>query len=408
MLSLLVAALLVAPGPAREIIVRPEGPITTVAAAVAVARRGDTITIHRGTYRTGNVEVRVPGLTIRGDGYPVLDGGGRDEILILAADGITITRLAFQGAGVSMTRDQAAIRVAGVKDCRILENRIDDSFFGIYLERATGCRVAGNVIRGNGAAEARNGNGIHLWNSTDATIDSNLVSRHRDGIYLEFARGVTALHNTSSDNRRYGMHFMFSDDCGYAENLFTTNGAGVAVMYSKRVTLQRNRFLDARGASAYGLLLKEIRESRISENEFARNTVGLYTEGASRNAFDGNTFADNGWGARLLASSEENQFVGNTFRGNSFDVTTNGLTNSNRFRRNQWERYAGYDLDRDGVGDVPHRPMRRFALLVERHEGAILLLRSPFADLLDLAESMLPVLTPETLVDEQPILWRAR
>ena len=73
MLALL--ALLIVP--TREIVVRPNGPIPTLAAAVAVARRGDTITIQRGTYRTGNVTVRVPGLTIRGEGYPVLDGGGQ-------------------------------------------------------------------------------------------------------------------------------------------------------------------------------------------------------------------------------------------------------------------------------------------------------------------------------------------
>ena len=398
MLALLLALTL----PAREIVVRPAGPVPTVQAALARARRGDTITVTPGVYRTGNVEVRVPGLLLRGAPGAVLDGGGTDAILIVTADSVTVRGLTFRGVGVTMTRDQAALRFVETAGCRAEGNRIEGGYFGIYLERAHGCVIARNVLRGSGRAETRNGNGIHLWNARDVAIDSNVITGQRDGIYLEFARGVTATGNVSTGNGRYGMHFMFSDDCAYRDNHFEANAAGVAVMYSRRVTLEGNAFVHNRGAAAYGLLLKDIRDSRLAGNTFADNTVGLYAEGASRNVVADNVFRDNGWGVRLLASSEEDRFSGNTFTGNSFDVTTNGLTHTSTFDGNRWDRYQGYDLDHDGVGDVPFRPVRRFAMLVEQHPPVILLLRSPFAGMLDLAESVFPMLTPETLVDRHP------
>ncbi|HVX89350.1 MAG TPA: nitrous oxide reductase family maturation protein NosD [Gemmatimonadales bacterium] len=400
---MLAAALLV-----TQIVVRAGTPVPTLAAALVRAHPGDTITIGAGTYPTNGATVTTPRLLIRGEGWPVLDGEGAHEILVIAAEGVRVEGILFRGAGVNMTRDQAAVKVVETGGCRIGGNRFDGNFFGVYLQRAHDCVVHGNVIHGTGNDEARNGNGIHLWNATDVVVDSNTVDGHRDGIYLEFAHGVRATGNRSGHNRRYGLHFMFSNDCSYQDNTFDGNGAGVAVMYSREVTLTGNRFIRASGPSAYGLLLKEIRDSRVEANEFIGNTVALYTEGASRNAFAGNTFRDNGWGVRLLASSEENVFTANRFDGNSFDVTTNGRSNSNTFRGNRWDRYDGYDLDRDGVGDVPFRPVRRFALLVEQHESAILLLRSPFADLLDLAEAVFPVLTPETLVDERPVAPRGR
>ena len=43
-------------------------------------------------------------------------------------------------------------------------------------------------------------------------------------------------------------------------------------------------------------------------------------------------------------------------------------------------------------------------MLVQRYEPALILLRSFFVDLLDAAERVLPVLTPETLVDERPLM----
>ena len=65
------------------------------------------------------------------------------------------------------------------------------------------------------------------------------------------------------------------------------------------------------------------------------------------------------------------------------------------FTGNWWDHYRGYDLDRDGVGDVPYPPVRLFALVVEQSEPSLILLRSPFVDLLDAAERVMPVLTPE-------------
>ncbi|MBW8773089.1 MAG: nitrous oxide reductase family maturation protein NosD, partial [Gemmatimonadetes bacterium] len=162
---LLLLALLATP--AHEIVVRPAGPVATLAAAVALAHPGDTITVQAGTYPTGNVTIPLRGLVLRGEGWPVLDGEGQHGILVITADDVTVTGFVLRGAGVSMTTDQAAVRVVETGGCRILGNRLEGDFFGVYLQRAHGCRIAGNVIHGSGGDEAVNGNGIHLWNATD-------------------------------------------------------------------------------------------------------------------------------------------------------------------------------------------------------------------------------------------------
>ena len=65
-----------------------------------------------------------------------------------------------------------------------------------------------------------------------------------------------------------------------------------------------------------------------------------------------------------------------------------------------------YDLDRNGRGDVPFRPVRLFSLFVANNPPSVVLMRSAFVDVLDAAERALPVLTPQTLVDASPLMER--
>src|SRR5690606_13612758 len=144
------------------------------------------------------------------------------------------------------------------------------------------CVVERNELRAITKGEAGSGNGIHLWSSRGITIAENRITGHRDGVYLEFSHENEILGNVSEGNLRYGLHFMYSNDCGYDDNIFRDNGSGVAVMYAKNVAMKGNRFERNWGGAAYGLLLKEISDSRLEGNVFERNTTALLAEGANR------------------------------------------------------------------------------------------------------------------------------
>jgi nitrous oxidase accessory protein len=404
-LAVLGAALAIcSPAGAQDtLVVSPAGPLRTITAALHAARDGATILVRAGIYRepTIVVERRV---SLVGEGWPTLDGDGERSIMVVRANGVTVRGLRFANVGTTFTEDRAALRLQDVRDCQVEDNRIDDAFFGIYVASSSNCRIARNTLRGSGTTELGSGNGIHLWSSRDIEIADNRVSGHRDGIYLEFAAHADVHGNLAAGNRRYGMHFMYSDSCVYTGNVFRENVAGVAVMYSEQLVMSGNRFERNWGSAAYGLLLKEIYDSRIERNVFARNSTGLLADGATRIVAIGNEFIENGWAVRLMASTQDGRFEQNSFVGNTFDVTTNSRHSFSGFRGNYWDDYRGYDLDRDGFGDVPHRPVRLFSLLVERNEPSLILLRSAFVGLLDAAERVLPALTPEKLVDARPLM----
>ena len=357
---------------AADIIVDPAGPVRTITAALAAAKPGDRIIVHAGTYREPTIIVRTPRLVIEGQGWPVLDGEEQRSVLIVEADGVTVRGLVLTRTGIANLEDRAGLRVRNARGCLIDHNRVIDNLFGIYIERSSDCVVRGNDVSAHGESQTTSGNGIHLWYSPGATVEGNHIEGHRDGIYFEFSPHGVTRDNVSEHSQRYGLHFMFSDSCRYESNVFRDNHSGVAVMYSRGILIHGNRFERAVGGAAYGLLLKEILGGEISANRFTDNSTGIYLEGSSHLAVRDNDFVQNGWAARVLADAEDNHFSGNQFSGNAFDVTTNSRSANSTFENNWWDAYRGYDLNHDGVGDVPFHPVRFFALIVEQHPEALL------------------------------------
>ena len=394
-------------GAQTSVVVSPTGAVRTIGEAIRNAPPGARIVVQAGVYREPTIVVTRP-VTIVGEPGAVLDGEEERQIMTVQADDVTIRGLEFRRVGTSHIEDRAAIKVQDATNCVIEDNRIEDAFFGIYLARVDRCRISRNRLHARKGRESASGNGIHLWTSTHVTIDANEITGHRDGIYLEFVHESDVRDNVSENNLRYGMHFMYSDDCRYVRNTFRRNGAGVAVMYTKRVVMTDNRFEDNWGSASYGLLLKEILEPELTGNRFARNSVGLLVDGVTRLRAAHNQFIENGWAVKLLASAQDGRFTGNEFLRNSFDVATNSRETTTSFAGNYWDDYEGYDLDRDGTGDVPHHPVKLFSLLIAQNEPMLITLRSPFVTLLDLAERALPSITPETLVDASPSMRRLR
>jgi nitrous oxidase accessory protein len=393
-------------GTVRGTTMRPADFRTIQDAVQAVSRHGVVI-VRAAVYREPPIVIAQP-LTLQGESGATLDGGETHEILAIGADSVTVRGLVFQNTGTSQATDRAALRVVEATDCLIEHNRFDNTLFGVYLQRAVGCVVRNNTLRGRAGSQTVTGNGVHAWSSRDLVLEDNTITGHRDGIYFEFTVNSVARRNVSEQSRRYGLHFMFSDSCRYEQNTFRDNESGVAVMYAKHVAVTGNRFERSRGSASYGLLLKEISDSEIQRNQFVDNSVALHMEGANRNTVADNDFTRNGWAMRVLADAQDNEITGNAFTGNVFDVGTNSRQNYSTFRGNWFDRYRGYDLDRNGRGDVPHAPVRLFALLVEQSPAALVLVRSALVDLLDMAERVIPTLTPQTLRDEAPLMRAPR
>ncbi|MBV6643346.1 MAG: nitrous oxide reductase family maturation protein NosD [Cyclobacteriaceae bacterium] len=374
-----------------------------LAQAVQHASSGDTIVVAAGSYISNGLEVIKP-LVLLGKPGAILDGDNQNYVLRILSDSVVVSGFSIINSGKSYTKDYAAVYVHGTSGVQILDNKIDNSFFGILVEKSKGAVIKGNTVSGTAKQENQAGNGVHLWHCDHMQIGDNEVFGMRDGIYLEFVNHSDVINNYAHNNVRYGLHFMFSNHDAYVDNTFESNGAGVAVMFSKWIRMEHNHFIDNWGTASYGLLLKEIYDGEVLNNLFQQNTLGIYVDGSTRVNYIGNTLRQNGWAIKVSGGCYANAFTANNFIGNSFDISYNSKMNDNTFNGNFWSDYSGYDLDKDGNGDVPYRPVKLFSYIVNRTPETIVLLRSLFVDLINFSEKVSPAFTPDELVDHSPAM----
>ena len=374
---------------------------SSISAALHKAKAKDEILIYGKKIYKERLVIQKP-ITLKGVGTPIIDGGQRGDVIKVNADNVTIEGLQIQNSARSSQVDYCGVHVKDAQFVTIRNCVFRKNQFSVMFQNCKNGLIANNNISSNITYNPIMGNAVHCWKSDNMHITGNNIGHNRDGIYLEFVNNSHIDHNTVSGCARYGLHFMFSHFNVYNSNRFNHNQAGVAVMFAHNVEMINNTFEFNRGTSSYGLLIKELQYSTIKWNRFLDNTVGLLIDGGSDLNVHHNVIKNNGWGMRLISASTNDTIVHNNFLGNTFDMTTNVSYNRNNVNGNYWDKYEGYDLNKDGYGDVPFHPLSLFSMLAEQNENVLFFFHSFLMNLLDATEKVLPSITPDNYVDNYP------
>src|SRR6185369_1061851 len=200
---------------AALLIVLVSGPLTatgwqvapgaSIAAAIQVAKAGDTVKVARGYYEERLV-IDKP-LRLVGIDRPTLSGGDRGDVIRVKSPDVVIDGFIVRDSGADLTAQNAGIYVEpGSHRVAVRHNALVYNLFGIWLEKLQDPEVSDNLITGKrDLSSARRGNGIQLYNTTGAQIVGNHISFARDGIYVDVSHHAVFRGNRTH-HLRYGAH----------------------------------------------------------------------------------------------------------------------------------------------------------------------------------------------------------
>lgn len=391
--------------------VGPGGDFPAIPPALAAAQPGDVIVVRGGPY-PGNLVVDKT-VELRGEGRPVIDGGGQGMVVTLTAPGIRFSGFVVRGSGNEPDRDHAGIHVAA--DRIVVENnQLEDVLFGISFHRAHDGVARGNTITGKTAYESgRKGDAIRVWYSHSVLLEDNTIHDTRD-VVAWYSEGIIIRGNTLRNNR-YGVHMMYCDGALIADNVLLDNSVGIYTMYTDNVTLTGNLLRGQRGPSGYALGFKDADNVTAENNVLVDNRAGLFLDGAPFSpqgyaVFRDNILAFNDIGVLMQPAVRGAQFAHNTFWENSIQMALQGggQPGRNEWMGNFWSDYAGFDADGDGRGELPYRAERFFESLTDREPRLQMLAYSPAVETLEFAARSFPIIRPQPrLTDPTPLLQPA-
>ncbi|APW96751.1 copper-binding protein [Halobiforma lacisalsi AJ5] len=374
-------------------------------AAVDAAEAGDTVVLE-GQFEE-RVTVDTPGVTLEAaerDGA-VIDGGEEGTVVEIRADDVTLENVWIRNSGYDKNVDDSGVLVNG-SDATLSALRVTDVAFGVWIGDVDGATVEDTLIAGREDVEtSQRGNGIHLWETTDAELRNNAITTVRDGIYYQWAEGVHAEGNAMWD-MRYGVHYMYSNDNVLEDNVAFDNDVGYALMVSYELTMRDNVAANNDGTSGHGILLKDVEDSTVVGNELVGNGNGLYVYNAQDNRLADNLLLENDVGVHITAGSSGEVVTGNSFIANdeaAFAETNSQTSWNDTDRGNYWADARPVDVDGDGIGDTRYRPAGTVERLVHERPQAAAFAESPAFDAVRMAESSFPVLESPGIVDQRPL-----
>jgi nitrous oxidase accessory protein len=375
-------------------------------AAIDSATDGGALCLEPGVYNGPLVVNRV--VEIWGSRRAVIRSTGKGTTIEIEADGAALSGLTVDGSGGRFDTLDAAVHVVA-DDVRVEGVRVENAAFGLLIEKSNRATIIDNLVQGpdEGPLGLR-GDGIRLWETRDSVVRGNRMIGGRDMV-IWYSSDNTLVENTVVRSR-YGTHFMYSHGNRVERNRYLDNVVGIFIMYSRNIILRENLLARSSGPGGMGLGIKESGNLTVSRNAFIANTRGVYMDTTPLEPDDFNTFDENAFYhsevAILMHSSQKrNAFLGNQFVSNhsQLQVEGGGTALAVDWNGNTFDDYVGYDMDRDGFGDIPYE-LRRLSSQLESTYPQLQFFRGAITlSLLDAISSLFPMVEPETtLVDPRP------
>lgn len=376
------------------------------------ASEGSIIKLKAGVYK-GNIVITKPISIIGVEEGVILDGLGVGSVITVKSSYVTLKNLTIQNSGERADILDAAININGdtttgaLYQCEVSHCRILDSLLGINLEIVNNSLIHNNYITSKNYPLGLRGDGIRLWYSNDNIVRKNHLFKSRDMV-VWYSHG-NEIEENLGEYGRYSLHFMYAGKNYVRNNVYQFNSVGIFFMYSNDTIATGNTVKSAIGATGIGIGLKDSSNFLIENNTIAYNSLGIYIDRSpfepdTNNWIKNNKIMYNSEAMHFHSLNENNIVMHNTIMGNIEDIVNDSRNEkdfNNYFAQNFWDNYEGFDRNKDGFGDTPHKVYQYADKLWVYNPSVKFFYGSPVLSLLNFLAKLAPFSEPLLLLEDK-------
>jgi len=378
----------------------------TLQNAIDNAPKGSIIKLPAGLYK-GSISIDKPLTIIGKESGVIIDGEDNGTVITLKGSFITLKNLKIVGSGDRHENLDAGIKISDGKQCEISHCIIEDCLFGIDMQMINNSIISDNNITSKNFELGLRGDGLRLWYSNDNIIRRNSLIKSRDMV-VWYSHGNTIINNYGKNNR-YSLHFMYAGKNLIKDNYYELNSVGIFFMYSQDSTAIGNVIKSSLGATGMGIGLKDVSNFIIKDNTILYNAQGIYIDRSpfepdSHNYVLNNKILYNSEALHFHSLSENNIIRDNVIMGNIEDIVNDSRgskTNKNEIVGNYWDKYEGFDIDNNNIGDTPHKVYQYADQLWVYNPDVKFFYASPIMSLLNFLAKLAPFTEPLFLLEDK-------
>ena len=374
--------------------------------AIDKAPNGSILKLPKGVYK-GSIVIKKP-LTILGkEAGVVIDGEGNGTIITIESSFVTLKNLRITNSGEMTHTLDSAISIKNASQCEVCFCQIDNSLFGIDMQMVNNSLIAENNITSKDFDLGLRGDGLRLWYSHNNIVRKNRLIKSRDMV-VWYSHGNLIEENVG-EYGRYSLHFMYTGKNIVKNNSYKHNSVGIFFMYSQDTIATGNVVQSSIGATGMGIGLKDVSNFTIKDNTIIYCAQGLYIDRSpfepdTHNWIEGNKILYNSEAIHFHSLSEHNVLKNNVIKGNIEDIINDSRgskTNENEILGNYWDNYAGFDRNRDNIGDTPHKVYQYADQLWVYNPDVKFFYGSPVISLLNFLAKLAPFSEPVFLLEDK-------
>ena len=378
--------------------------------AIEHASPGATLKLSKGIYE-GKVIINKPISIIGKEDGVVIKGDENGSVITVNSPNVTLANLAVQGSGKRRENLDAAVTLNKANHFKISHCRIQDSLYGIVVNMSNDILIENNHISSREKKIPLRGDAVKIWYSDHAVIKNNTFDSMRD-LSLLYANNNDIAQNTFAHNR-LALKISHSSHNSITNNTFTYNEVGIILMGGRDINVTDNLIQSSRGTAGIGMVADKVSHLTIADNIFKFNTKALYidckrSEQGYQRFIKNNKILYNGEALHFHADIQNNVIRGNTINGNLEDVIKDikgSYTQKNIIEYNYWDRYEGFDRNRDNVGDTPYKKLQYADQLWFYHHRMKFFYGTPVMALVNFLTRLAPFSEPLLLLeDSKPLI----
>ena len=381
----------------------------TLQTAIDNASPYSTLKLSAGTY-IGNIIINKPITIIGKSKNVIIKGDNKGSVVRIKSSFVTLKNLIITDSGNKIEKINSAISIENSKQCKIKNCKLLNSLYGIDLFMVKDSIFINNYITSKKFEIPFRGDALKLYYANNNIFKNNTIESSRD-VTLNYSNNNLFESNTFLNNR-FSTHISRSHQNKLHKNIYKYNSVSIMLMGAQDTTITNNTIQSSKGAAGIGVMIKGVANFVFEKNIVKFNAKGLYIDGQEKmegmkRYINHNEISYNGEAIHFHASIKDNTITHNKIIGNIEDIVKDiegNFVKSNVVQYNYWDRYAGFDRDKNNIGDTPHSVYQYADQLWHYNNKIKFFYASPIMTLLNFISNLAPFVEPNLIFeDSEPI-----